>query len=199
MPDKCPTANCKVEGQFEMLLDEFRSFRAEITEWKNDSSERLATLESAVKSGITGNGTPSRLAVVERQVDSLESMKDQHIGQSKFQARMTSAAFGLILAVIGVGGGVWNTYHKENIEVQKTMNEQTKQNEEDKQTIFNAIDVINAEAMDAENERTYLAQAIHKNLVVGSSSRAGISDVQTSVNQLSKDVNKQPAKRGWIR
>ncbi len=67
-----PARPCPVECQSQLLLDEFRvfrgefnTFREELSDWKQDARERLATLESDVKSGIRGNGQPSRVKVLE--------------------------------------------------------------------------------------------------------------------------------------
>lgn len=76
--------NTHVEGQLELLLaefrafrdDEFRSFRddirADVAALQSQTGERLATLETHVKSGITGNGQPSRLASVEKKLEGLK-------------------------------------------------------------------------------------------------------------------------------
>lgn len=69
--------------QLEQLLAEFRAFRDtewrefrdDVNKWQVDSAQRTATLEAQVKSGVTGNGQPSRLAVVEEKVNELTNSK----------------------------------------------------------------------------------------------------------------------------
>lgn len=64
----------------ELLLQEFRAFRdtefcefrEDVASWRQDSGERLAKLENEVKSGISGNGQPSRLTLIEDKVESLQ-------------------------------------------------------------------------------------------------------------------------------
>lgn len=59
----------------DLVLTELREFRSDVTKWQQNTGERTATLESQVKSGITGNGQPSRLAVVEKSVEQLNRFK----------------------------------------------------------------------------------------------------------------------------
>ena len=54
---------------------EFRAFRGDLSEWQQQTGERVASLESDVKQGIRGNGQPSRLAEVEEKVAMLEKWK----------------------------------------------------------------------------------------------------------------------------
>lgn len=78
----------KTDAQVELLLAEFRAFRdtewrqfrEDVSGWKADAGERLATLETNVKTGITGNGQPSRLQVVENEVKRLTNFKFKLIG-----------------------------------------------------------------------------------------------------------------------
>jgi hypothetical protein len=51
---------------------EFREFREAVNEWQCDSAQRLTKLEAEVKAGVIGNGTPSRLSVVECKINTLE-------------------------------------------------------------------------------------------------------------------------------
>lgn len=62
------------------LRSELGEFRVEVHEWQQATGERVATLETQVKTGITGNGQPSRLAVVEKSVQSLQWMRAKVIG-----------------------------------------------------------------------------------------------------------------------
>ena len=80
---------------------EFREFREDVASWKQDSGERLAKLESEVMTGVSGNGQPSRLAVVESKVQNLE--------------RLTWIVSGVIIAVQAAVGALahwWPWGHK---------------------------------------------------------------------------------------
>jgi hypothetical protein len=46
-----------------------------VTAWQQDTGERVAQLETQVRAGVTGNGQPSRLGVVEQRVTSLERFR----------------------------------------------------------------------------------------------------------------------------
>jgi hypothetical protein len=78
---RCIMENIEMEDKIALLLlqefrsfrdTEFREFREDIASWRQNSGERLAKLESEVKSGVSGNGQPSRLAIVEDRVDALQ-------------------------------------------------------------------------------------------------------------------------------
>jgi hypothetical protein len=59
-------------SEFRAFRDnEWRDFREQVWTWQQNTGERVAQLESQVKSGITGNGQPSRLQVVEDTVEDL--------------------------------------------------------------------------------------------------------------------------------
>lgn len=53
---------------------EFREFRKDVSDWKSETGERLAKLEDAVKHGLTGNGEPSRVSVLEAKVEKLTNV-----------------------------------------------------------------------------------------------------------------------------
>jgi hypothetical protein len=59
----------------QLILTELREFRQAVTEWQQETGERVSVLETQVRSGIVGNGQPSRLAVVERTVESLSRFR----------------------------------------------------------------------------------------------------------------------------
>ena len=70
-----------------LLLTEVRDFRTEvqgfrqsITDWQQETGERVATLETDVRSGIKGNGQPSRLSAVETRVTDLEHARWRESG-----------------------------------------------------------------------------------------------------------------------
>jgi len=74
MPDK-QTIDLLLQ-EFRAFRDnEFREFKDDVATWKQDSGARLAIVENDVKSGIKGNGQPSRLAVVEKKVEDLEQLR----------------------------------------------------------------------------------------------------------------------------
>jgi hypothetical protein len=56
----------------ELLLTEFREFRREITEWKQDTTERVVRLETVVKPALQGNGQPALIVSLESRVTGLE-------------------------------------------------------------------------------------------------------------------------------
>ncbi len=72
-----------MDDQLQLLLTEFRSFRdtewrefrVSVSAWQQETGERVAQLETQVKAGVTGNGQPSRLALVEQRVTSLERFR----------------------------------------------------------------------------------------------------------------------------
>lgn len=64
----------------QVLLQEFREFRNDITEWRQDTGERVAALEATIKPAIQGNGQPSRLTAVESRVTELEHRRWKHDG-----------------------------------------------------------------------------------------------------------------------
>jgi hypothetical protein len=53
------------------LRDEQKDFRELVNLWHNDHTSRLSSLETQMKTGVTGNGTPSRVAVAEERIDGL--------------------------------------------------------------------------------------------------------------------------------
>lgn len=63
----------------EILLQEFRTFRAEVSAWKQDTGERVATLETQMTE-VRGNGQPGRLGRVEATVEILKQFRWKIIG-----------------------------------------------------------------------------------------------------------------------
>ena len=59
----------------QLILSEIKEFRADVTAWQIASEGRLSALEYATKTGITGNGQPSRLQMVERSVEQFGRFK----------------------------------------------------------------------------------------------------------------------------
>jgi hypothetical protein len=72
-----------VDDQLQLLLTEFRAFRdtewrefrESVSAWQQETGERIAQLEAQVKAGVTGNGQPSRLQVVEHNVEQLNRFR----------------------------------------------------------------------------------------------------------------------------
>lgn len=64
----------------ELIWDELREFRADFNSWSRDMGERVSTVESHVKHGITGNGQPSRLQRMEDAVGALQQWRWQTVG-----------------------------------------------------------------------------------------------------------------------
>jgi hypothetical protein len=58
-----------------ILLEEFRAFRTDISEWKQETGERITAIETAIKPAILGNGQPSRMTVVESRCTALEQLR----------------------------------------------------------------------------------------------------------------------------
>jgi len=74
MPDK-QTIDLLLQ-EFRAFRDnEFREFKDDVATWKQDAGERLAILENDVKSGIKGNGQPSRLATAEKRIEELQDIR----------------------------------------------------------------------------------------------------------------------------
>ena len=82
----------------ELLLKELRAFREDlkefrdtVTSWHNDHTGRLSALEVQMKAGVTGNGTPSRLALAESRIESLIKYKYWLIGAAAGVSTLVSA------------------------------------------------------------------------------------------------------------
>jgi hypothetical protein len=50
---------------------EFREFREDVSAWKQESGERIATLETQVKD-VVGNGQPGRMTLAEQAIAALQ-------------------------------------------------------------------------------------------------------------------------------
>jgi hypothetical protein len=82
-----------------LILEEIRAVRTEMQDlrkdmqgWQQDTGERIATIESQIKPTIIGNGQPSRLAVVEEQVDELR--------RDRWRLTGAASAGGAIIGVV---------------------------------------------------------------------------------------------------
>lgn len=84
----------------QLILTELREFRAAVTDWQQEIGERVSALEVQVKSGITGNGQPSRLAVVERNYNSLSLSFTRH----RYWLLGAAAAVSAIVHFVWPGG-----------------------------------------------------------------------------------------------
>src|SRR5579862_6571440 len=58
--------------EIQAIRSDLQEFRSEVHAWQQGAGERVAALESQVKTGVTGNGQPSRLTTVESKVANLE-------------------------------------------------------------------------------------------------------------------------------
>jgi hypothetical protein len=95
----------KGDAQLIQLLTEFRSFRDtewrefrdQVMIWQNDTAQRVAKLESEVKAGLIGNGTPSRLNVLEDKVSDLTKYKYWLLGVTAG----VSAIVSIVAACVG--------------------------------------------------------------------------------------------------
>jgi hypothetical protein len=56
----------------EKLGDKQDKLADEVTTWRQEMGERVATIESQIKPAIVGNGQPSRLAVAEGHIADLQ-------------------------------------------------------------------------------------------------------------------------------
>jgi hypothetical protein len=76
------------DASFQMLLQEFRDIRnidlkdlrEQVAKINTDAESRLTVLEAHVKSGITGNGSPSRLSVIEKKMEGILEYKYWLVG-----------------------------------------------------------------------------------------------------------------------
>jgi hypothetical protein len=64
----------------ELILSELRDLRADYNVSARETGERLSALEAQVKTGITGNGQPSRLQRIEESVSRLQAWRVYVIG-----------------------------------------------------------------------------------------------------------------------
>ena len=65
----------------EILLQEFRDFRAEINQWRSETTERVTTLEAQTHD-LCGNGQPGRMSRCEAAVSALQSWRWYLLGAS---------------------------------------------------------------------------------------------------------------------
>lgn len=63
-----------------LILTELRSLRKDFSSFAQETGERISSLEVHVKTGITGNGQPSRLQVLEDAVSRLSQWRWWVIG-----------------------------------------------------------------------------------------------------------------------
>jgi hypothetical protein len=56
----------------QILLQEFRDFRKAITDWQQETGERVAKLEAIVRPALQGNGQPAQIVNHETRINSLE-------------------------------------------------------------------------------------------------------------------------------
>jgi ElaB/YqjD/DUF883 family membrane-anchored ribosome-binding protein len=97
-------------NSLEIVLQEIRAMRTQASSeilgirqdmaaWRQQYGERLAEAEKSIKVGIDGNGTPSRLRVVEMAVDVLQGFRWKTVG--------AAAAVGALLgSAVTLGGQI---------------------------------------------------------------------------------------------
>lgn len=76
-----------------LILSEFREYRGHDTSWKLDNTAKMGALQASVRSGLDGNGQPSRVAVLEAKVEMLQKFQWKLLG--------IASALGSIAAVLG--------------------------------------------------------------------------------------------------
>lgn len=76
----------------ELILQELQLLRSDFNSFARDTGERVSSLEIQVKQGVTGNGQPSRLQVVEDRIDSLMQWRWWVVG--------AAAGSGAVISVI---------------------------------------------------------------------------------------------------
>lgn len=64
----------------QMILDELHGLRDDFQAFARECGERISVLETHVKSGITGNGQPSRLQMLEKSLVHLQRWRWWLIG-----------------------------------------------------------------------------------------------------------------------
>jgi hypothetical protein len=74
-----------------LILTELQLLRSDFSTLARDTAERVSSLEVQVKSGITGNGQPSRLTAVECAVGSLQESKWWAVGAATGASTVMSA------------------------------------------------------------------------------------------------------------
>ena len=84
----------------QLLLEEFRSFRSDISDWRGETSERLTAIETAIKPAILGNGQPSRLTSVEARCTALEVVRWRGSGMMAVAAAIAAVVSTVVVDVI---------------------------------------------------------------------------------------------------
>lgn len=79
----------------EAILTEIREFRRDYTSFAIESGERLASLETQMKS-LCGNGQPGRIALLEVSVEDLKEWKWRMVGISAGAGGVVSAILWIV-------------------------------------------------------------------------------------------------------
>jgi len=75
---------------------EFREFREDVAAWKQDSGERLATLEVKTQD-ICGNGQPGRMTFAERAIAGLQRFRYWQLGAAAALAGIVTLVFRFLI------------------------------------------------------------------------------------------------------
>lgn len=87
----------------EIILSEIRSLREDFNQYARDTGERITALEVQVKHGITGNGQPSRLQVVETEVGRLRGWQRWTLGTAAGVSTLISELTWVFVEVVKGG------------------------------------------------------------------------------------------------
>ena len=98
--DYSPTHRCPVESQSEQLLIEFRAFRDQMIEWREDNGERLTEVEVKSKD-ISGNGRPGRMKEAENAIASLQRDRYWIFGAAAGISSLAAAIFEVVRLKVG--------------------------------------------------------------------------------------------------
>ena len=83
----------------ELILEELRSFRSDINDWRQETTERLTKLETQVYP-LIDNGQPGRVTLVERAVQKLREWRIWQIGVAAGVSGVVSVLAWVIAEVV---------------------------------------------------------------------------------------------------
>lgn len=88
----------------QLVLNELRSFRSDLQAWQFDLGERVSSLETQMKTGVTGNGQPSRLQSAESAIEELQRSHWSHTGFAAGIGAVFGAAVHFLMPFFLPGG-----------------------------------------------------------------------------------------------